>query len=119
MPAVLARDRPAMGKRRRQRPGNTDGRRQYALGPPTALEHEAPVPIGGRRQAHLEAIAVRVSVYTYALVNDALHLAMIGKSHAIRRGAAARVEFRERDLGRRQWEIGESCERRTRPRSIR
>jgi hypothetical protein len=77
-----------------------------------------PFQIGGRRQAHLEAVAVRVSVNTYALVNDALHLAMTGKSHAIRRGAAARVEFGERDLGRRQWEVGESCERRTRPRSI-
>jgi hypothetical protein len=90
VPAVLARDRPAMGERRRQRPGNTDGRRHCALGPAAALEHEAPVPIGGRRQAHLEAVAVWVSVNTDALVDDALHLAMIGKSGAIRRGAAPR-----------------------------
>jgi hypothetical protein len=78
------------------------------------LEHEAPVPIGGRRETHLEAVAVRISVNTDALVDDPLHLTVIGKRDATCGRAAAGVEFRNRDLGCAHREIGESCELRAR-----
>jgi hypothetical protein len=54
MSAVLARHCPATGETGSECPGNADGRRHRAFRAAATLEHEAPVPIGGRRETHLE-----------------------------------------------------------------
>jgi len=117
MPAVLAGDGPAAGECRRQRPGVAGRRGHCAFGAAATLKHETAVPL--HRQAHLEAVAIRETVGAGALVDDALHLAMVGQCHAIRRRGAAGIEFGQRDLRRRHRKVHEGCELRARRRGIR
>src|SRR5262249_17334323 len=109
MPAVLACYRPTVSEGWRERSRAPRSSRNGALGPAAALEHETAVPIGRRRQAQFEPIAIRKTVDADTLIDDTLHLAVIRKRHAVGCCGAARVPPGERDLRRRDWKRSEVC----------
>src|SRR5215813_4463652 len=109
MPTVLACYRPTVSEGWRERSRAPRSSRHGALGPAAALEHETAVPIGRRRQAQFEPIAIRKTVDADTLIDDTLHLAVIRKRHAVGCCGAARVPLGECYLRWCNWKVSEVC----------